>query len=80
MILSAKKADFQGQLLNSSIKMTFDERNNEVGYNNNAGGGGDRDLIYNLKANKFQKEATWAEVQDKTSKNHLTQMNTLNSN
>ena len=48
MIISAKKADFQGQLLDSSIKMTLDERNNRMTYNNNAGGGGDSDLIYNI--------------------------------
>ena len=78
MILNAKKADFQGQLMNSSVKFTFDERNNRVAYNNNAGGGGEKDLIYNVKAAK--REATWAENQDKLSKNHLTQMQTLNAN
>ena len=77
MILSAKKADFQGQLLDSSVKFTLDERNNRMAYNNNAGGGGDKDLIYNIKAN--QVDATWAENNDKVSKNHLTQMQTLNS-
>ena len=56
----------------------MDERNNRVAYNNNAGGGGDKDLIYNVKENRI--DATWAETNDKTSKNHLTQMQTLNSN
>ena len=77
MIINAKKADFQGSLLDSSIKFTMDERNNRVAYNNNAGGGGDKDLIYNIQAKKT--EATWAENNDKVSKNHLTQMQTLNS-
>ena len=70
MILNAKKADFQGQLLNSSVKFTFDERNNRMTYNNNAGGGGEKDLIYNVKPTK--REATWAENQDKETKGHLT--------
>ena len=48
MILSAKKAEFQGQLIDSSIKFSMDERNNRVAYNNNAGGGGEKDLIYNV--------------------------------
>ena len=52
MILAAKKADFQGQLVDSSIKFSLDERNNRMAYNNNAGGGGDQDLIYNMKAKK----------------------------
>ena len=52
MILGAKKADFQGQLMNSSVRFTFDEKNNKVGYNNNAGGGGERDLIYNIQSKK----------------------------
>ena len=77
MILNAKKAEFQGQLIDSSIKFSMDERNNRVAYNNNAGGGGDKDLIYNVKSNK--QEPTWVESNDKNSKNHLTQMQTLNS-
>ena len=64
----------------SSIKMTFDEKNNQVSYNNSAGGGGTNDLIYNMKSTGPRREETWAEVHDKESKNHLTQMNTLNSN
>jgi len=78
MIINAKKADFQGQLKNSSVKFTFDEKNNKMAYNNNAGGGGNSDLIYNVKATK--KDEIWAEQQDKASKNHLTQMQTLNAN
>jgi len=70
MMINAKKADFQGQLKNSSVKFTFDEKNNKMSYNNNAGGGGNSDLIYNMKANR--KQDTWAELQDKASKNHLT--------
>lgn len=77
LILNAKKADFQGQLIDSSIKFSLDERNNLMGYNNNAGGGGDKDLIYNVKAQK--PPATWVEENDKGDKNHLTQMQTLNS-
>ena len=77
MILAAKKAEFQGQLIDSSIKFSMDERNNRVAYNNNAGGGGEKDLIYNVKANK--QEMTWVENNDKGNKNHLTQMQTLNS-
>ena len=52
MILNAKKAEFQGQLIDSSIKFSRDERNNKVTYNNNAGGGGDKDLIYNISSKK----------------------------
>ena len=52
MIINAKKADFQGYLMNSSVKFTLDEKNNKMGYNNNAGGGGEKDLIYNIKARK----------------------------
>ena len=72
MILNAKKADFQGYLLNSSVKFTMDQRNNKMSYNNSAGGGGEKDMIYNLKSRK--PDRPWAEQEDKASKNHLTQM------
>ena len=45
--------------MNSSVKFTFDEKNNKLGYNNNAGGGGDRDLIYNIQSKK--QDMSWAE-------------------
>ena len=77
MIINAKKAEFQGQLMNSSVRFTLDDKNNRVSYNNNAGGGGEKDLIYNIKTAK--KEPLWAEAHDKASKNHLTQMLTANS-
>ena len=76
-MMGAKKAEFQGQLMNSSLKFNMDAKNNKMTYNNNAGGGGDKDLIYNVKMAK--PEQSMAEKQDKASKNHLTQMNTLNS-
>lgn len=64
--------------MNSSVRFTLDEKNNRMSYNNNAGGGGEKDLIYNIKSAK--KEPLWAEAHDKESKNHLTQMQTANSN
>lgn len=80
LIEGAPKADFQGQLMASSVKFTCDERNNRVNYNNSAGGGGDRDMIYNLPAEACRKDTAWAEIHDKESKNYLTQMQTLNNN
>lgn len=77
MIINAKKAEFQGQLLNSSLKFNHDSKSNSMAYNNSAGGGGDKDLIYNIKAER--PTALDAEITDKASKNHLTQMQTLNS-
>lgn len=56
--------------MNSSVRFTLDEKNNRMSYNNNAGGGGEKDLIYNIKSAK--KEPLWAEAHDKESKNHLT--------
>lgn len=78
-IIGAKKAEFQAELLKSSFKFTFDERMKALQYNNNAGGGGDKDMIYQMKAEATKKEQPWAEVHDKESKNYLTQMQTLNS-
>ena len=55
----------------------MDERNNRVSYNNKAGGQDDKDLIYNIKAER--PNACQAEAFDKQSKNHLTQMATVNA-
>jgi len=41
-----------------------------MAYNNSAGGGGDKDLIYNIKAER--PTALDAQINDKASKNHLT--------
>jgi hypothetical protein len=49
-----------------------------VQYNNCAGGGGEKDLIYNMKPEG--KGTTWAQLSDKEPKFYLTQMQTLNSN
>ena len=70
MIINAKKAEFQGQLMASSVRFTHDANNNRLGYNNAAGGGGDKDMIYNVRSQP--KQSSWAEIQDKASKNHLT--------
>jgi hypothetical protein len=77
MIINAKKAEFQGQLMNSSLKFNHDDRANRVTYNNAAGGGGDKDLIY--KVSSAKPTPLDAQINDKASKNHLTQMQTLNS-
>ena len=58
--------------MNSSVKFTDDERMNKVSYNSK---GGD---ILNVKMTK--QGATWAELQNKASKNHLTQMHSNHSN
>mmetsp|Transcript_29491 Transcript_29491/g.39230 ORF Transcript_29491/g.39230 Transcript_29491/m.39230 type:complete len:228 (+) Transcript_29491:644-1327(+) len=77
LLSSAKKADFQGQLLNSSVRFTLDENNNRLTYNNCAGGSADKDLVYNIKASR--PAPVYAESFDKQSKNHLTQMATVNA-
>jgi len=74
LLINAKRAEFQGQLRNSSLKFTLDEKNNLVSYNNCAGGGGKDDMIYSVKSSKPEPLA--AELFDKQSKNHLTQMAT----
>ena len=76
---NAKKAEFQGQLRNSSVRFTHDANNNRVSYNNCAGGGSDQDLVYNIKSESAKPGVAQAEVFDKESKNYLTQMSTLNS-
>jgi len=38
--------------LNSSLKFNHDTKSNNMSYNNSAGGGGDKDLIYNIKAER----------------------------
>lgn len=49
MIINAKKAEFQGQLMASSVKFNHDEKSNRLSYNNSMGGGGEKDLIYNVR-------------------------------
>lgn len=71
-ILNAKKAEFQSDLMKSSFRFTFDERNRNVQYNNNAGGGGEKDQVFSMTNEATRKESTWAELHDKESKNYLT--------
>ena len=76
LLMGARKADFQSQLLNSSLRFTLDERNNKMSYNNRAGGT-EADMIYNIKHAK--PSMPQAEAFDKQSKSHLTQMATNNA-
>ena len=72
MILNAKKAEFQSQLMGSSFRFTMDGKS-PVDNREKA-----REYI---KPSEMQKQQrTWAETMNKESKNYLTQMQTLNSN
>ena len=62
MIKSGKKADFQGQLIDSSIRFNRDQKSMEMRYANSASGGhGDNDMVYNVKANRVDslKQTNW---------------------
>ena len=63
MIVNAKKAEFQGQLKNSSLRFNLDTKNNKLTYNNNISGGvGDpKELVYNTNASALIKKTSWAE-------------------
>ena len=79
---SGKKADFQGQLLDSSVKFNMDKKAQQMKYANNASGGhGESDMVYNVKADRVDslRQTSWVEMNDKQNKTHLTQMQTLNS-
>ena len=71
MILNAKKAEFQSQLMGSSFKFTLDGK-----------GHMDREKAKEVikPENMVKHGRTWAEEKNKESKNYLTQMQTLNSN
>ena len=71
-----KKAEFQGHLIDSSVKFTLDPRNNKFNYNSSpCGKGGDQDYVQkvdvgNLKLNKGEEN----KAKDRSIKTHLTQM------
>ena len=53
LMKSGKKADFQGQLLDSSVKFNLDKKAMQMKYANNASGGhGESDMVYNVKADR----------------------------
>ena len=71
LIKSGKKADFQGQLIDSSIKFNMDKTSMKMKYANSASGGnGDNDMVYNVKANHVDslKQANWVQTSDNTPK------------
>ena len=80
-MLKAEKAQFQGQLKKSTIRLNLDDKNNKLTYNNNnsSANGSPKDLVYNTNATDISKKTSWAEQQDKAPKSHLTQMQTLGS-
>ena len=75
-MLKAEKAQFQGQLKKSTIRLNLDDKNNKLTYNNNnsSPNGSPKDLVYNTNATAISKKTSWAEQQDKAPKSHLTQM------
>ena len=82
LLKKGKKADFQGQLIDSSIRFNMDKKASQLGYANKASAGGnEQDMVYNVKSDRVDdlNSRPWAEKADKESKNHLTQMKTLNS-